>query len=138
MTDTRRFPILGSSETLPWSVIEPHEKQARENHSQTLRRLAERGGLSWTEALLVLNDRPLTFTRIPDARNKVLKICAATEEQAGVTTDPRIRIVVDRMVNGVQVQTERHVSFTLWREGNFTGRVFEIEINAMMMKVFYG
>lgn len=42
---------------IPWSVIEPHEEQAKRNHSQTLARLAERGGLSACEALAVLEDR---------------------------------------------------------------------------------
>lgn len=39
---------------LPWDMIAPHEKQALRNHSQTLKRLAERGGLSAGEALAVL------------------------------------------------------------------------------------
>lgn len=139
MTDTRRFPILRSGETIAWSVIGPHEKQAWSNHDQTLNRLAERGGLSWMEALLVMSDKPLyPFHNDPDARNKVLKICAAAEEQSGITTDPRICIIVDRMVNGVQVQSERHISFTLWREGKFSGAVFDTEINAMMKEVSYG
>lgn len=51
-----RFPIQGGP-SLPWEMIAPHEEQARENHSQTLKRLAERGGLSPTEALAILDDR---------------------------------------------------------------------------------
>ncbi len=31
------------------SLLLPHEKQAEINHAQTLRRLAERGGLDWVE-----------------------------------------------------------------------------------------
>lgn len=31
---------------VPWALIEPYEAQARRNHSQSLKRLAERGGLS--------------------------------------------------------------------------------------------
>lgn len=70
----KQFPILGTRESIPWSVIEPHEKQAHRNHSQTLKRLAERGGLSWTEAFLALTDQQLTFRNDPDAREKVLAI----------------------------------------------------------------
>ncbi len=39
---------------IPWGLIAPHEKQAVKNHSQTLERLAQRGGLGWVEALAVL------------------------------------------------------------------------------------
>ncbi|MDQ0472773.1 hypothetical protein [Labrys wisconsinensis] len=42
---------------IPWSMIAPHERQALRNHSQSLSRLAERGGLSACEALAVLADR---------------------------------------------------------------------------------
>lgn len=42
---------------LPWEMIEPHAKQAYSNHSQTLERLAERGGLSPCEAVAILEDR---------------------------------------------------------------------------------
>jgi len=43
---------------IPWAMLEPHEDQAIKNHSQSLNRLAERGGLSTHEALAVLEDRP--------------------------------------------------------------------------------
>jgi len=43
---------------LPWKLIEPHERQARINHSKTLQTLANLGGLDWGEALAVLEDRP--------------------------------------------------------------------------------
>lgn len=44
-------------ETIPFALIAPHERQAQKNHRQTLARLAERGGLSPSEALAVLEDR---------------------------------------------------------------------------------
>ena len=52
------FPILGSKpkEYIPLEVVKPHEKQALRNHSQTLERLAMRGGLCWLEMLFVLKD----------------------------------------------------------------------------------
>jgi len=44
---------------LPWAMIEPHEAQAKSNHGgQTLKRLAERGGLCAAEAVAVLSDQP--------------------------------------------------------------------------------
>lgn len=55
------FPVLQPGhqpqEYIPYNIIAPHEAQARRNHSQTLQRLAERGGLSWAEILAVLSDK---------------------------------------------------------------------------------
>lgn len=55
------FPVLESIGSrpvyIPYNIIAPHEPQAIRNHSQTLQRLAERGGLDWTEVLAVLNDK---------------------------------------------------------------------------------
>lgn len=48
---------LGCPKTIPFSLLAPHEKQAQHNHGQTLKRLAERGGLSPDEAVAVLEDR---------------------------------------------------------------------------------
>lgn len=42
---------------LPMAMFAPHERQAQRNHSQTLARLQERGGLSACEAVAVLEDR---------------------------------------------------------------------------------
>ncbi len=55
----RRFKVLNSKprETIPWSAIEPHRKQAERNHYQTLERLNERGGLSWAELYMALTDQ---------------------------------------------------------------------------------
>lgn len=78
---TRQFPILGTKESVPWSVIAPHEGQAKSNHGQTLKRLAERGGLSWTEAFLTLTGQRLTFRNDPDARDKVLAIVRSAESE---------------------------------------------------------
>lgn len=62
MNDT--FPILrnhikGSClNQIPWELIASHDKQAQRNHcGQTLLRLKERGGLSPSEAIAVLEDR---------------------------------------------------------------------------------
>lgn len=52
--DGRRFPIMDGP-SIPWAMIEPHEKQAIANHDQTLTTLAKRGGLECHEALAVLD-----------------------------------------------------------------------------------
>lgn len=67
----KTFPILqscvrrcreqhfSSPLAVSFDLVKRHEKQALVNHSQTVERLAERGGLSWLELLLVLTDMPL-------------------------------------------------------------------------------
>lgn len=70
--DNKRFPILGITQrdidnhpdrprNVPWSMLAPHEERAKRNHDQTLQRLAERGGLSPTEMIAVIEDRPLRW-----------------------------------------------------------------------------
>lgn len=57
------FPILNDPiiRSIPWAAIAPHEKQAQRNHSQTLRGLAGRGGLSIHEAYHILKDQEWPF-----------------------------------------------------------------------------
>lgn len=43
--------------SIPWELIEPHQKQAQINHGQTLERLKARGGLGASEAVAILEDR---------------------------------------------------------------------------------
>lgn len=43
--------------TVPFAAVKAHEKQARINHGQSVERLKERGGLSWSELAAVLGDR---------------------------------------------------------------------------------
>lgn len=47
----------------PWEMMIAHEKQALKNHSQTIQRLSERGGLSACEAVAVIEDRE--YSRLP-------------------------------------------------------------------------
>jgi hypothetical protein len=59
------FPVLGAARRrtpgspthVPWAVLAPHEAWALRNHSQTLERLAERGGLSLCEMCAVIEER---------------------------------------------------------------------------------
>ena len=54
-TSYRQYPILQSKppQTIPWVMLIPHETWAWINHGQTLEELANRGGLSWAEALAI-------------------------------------------------------------------------------------
>jgi lambda repressor-like predicted transcriptional regulator len=83
---TRMFPVLSSSRSdcipdaprsIPWDIVAPHEAQARENHYQSLERLAQRGGLGWDEMAAVLEDRPWRKMDIQEAYRTVMKIVAA-------------------------------------------------------------
>ncbi|CAE6712899.1 hypothetical protein R75461_01142 [Paraburkholderia nemoris] len=75
----KTFPILDSCVrrcreqhfssplVVSFDLVKRHEKQAMTNHSQTIERLAERGGLSWFELLMVMTDKGPTdeyWTRI--------------------------------------------------------------------------
>ncbi len=55
------YPILGSGrgprQYIPRGLLSPHEEQAWRNHGQSLSRLAQRGGLSWVEALAIIQDK---------------------------------------------------------------------------------
>jgi hypothetical protein len=54
----RMFPIQDGA-AVPWEAMTPHERQAFNNHGQSIERLAARGGLGAGEAWLVVNDLPL-------------------------------------------------------------------------------
>lgn len=68
---TRLFPML-EGPAIPWHAIAPHDKQARHNHSQSLERLAERGGLSHAELWFVMNDIPWATLKSEIDKAKVL------------------------------------------------------------------
>ena len=59
-----RFPIMGDSANyrvrgyVPMDFMLQFEERAKKNHSQSIRRLAERGGLTAQEAMAVVNDTP--------------------------------------------------------------------------------
>lgn len=74
------FPIIGTSESIPYELIAPHEEQAIKNHGQTLQRLAERGGLDWIESLAVLEDREFKRMSMILAKVEVLKIVSKCKE----------------------------------------------------------
>jgi hypothetical protein len=64
---------------LPWAMMTPHENQAQANHGQSLRRLAERGGLGWCEAVAVLENRPWKQMSNGAANARLLELLSAWE-----------------------------------------------------------
>lgn len=65
----REFPELPDG--IPWVVMVPHEQQARKNHSQSLERLAERGGLSAKEMMAVIWD--VDYDQLPMTETKAVE-----------------------------------------------------------------
>lgn len=53
------YPILGTrpQQYIPWGLLMLHEGQAWKNHGQSLTQLAQRGGLSWAEALAIIEGK---------------------------------------------------------------------------------
>lgn len=71
----RMFPILGDGFSIPWDLIEMYELQAIKNHSQSLERLAQRGGLGSDEMLAVIHGISWreAAKRWPNPREALLK-----------------------------------------------------------------
>lgn len=79
-----KFPIIGGwnhfiaveipNGSIPWEMIAPHEKQAHLNHDQSLAGLARRGGLSYSEAIAVLEDRDWHSIPIMEAVDSLAKL----------------------------------------------------------------
>lgn len=59
---------------LPWLMVKEHEPQALRNHSQTVQRLAERGGLSAPEMCAVLENRPYQTMGYPQAHARLKQL----------------------------------------------------------------
>lgn len=78
IVDRPQFPILGSNGAkIDWQLVADHGGQANKNHYQTVKRLAERGGLSWSELHAVLHNRP--WQKMDD--NTAIIECRALEAQ---------------------------------------------------------
>lgn len=80
------FPIMGGPK-VPWSLIAPYEHQAHTNHGQTLKRLAERGGLSICEAMAVMSSvryekRPIAKPTVEDWLDFIAERSAKAEHRA--------------------------------------------------------
>ncbi len=67
--------------SIPRAIIEPHERQAERNHGQTLDRLDERGGLSASEAVAILEDRHWLPMTEADAIARLAVLSPPAEEK---------------------------------------------------------
>jgi len=79
----RMFPILegayakSNGAMVPWAFVAPHERQALRNHDQTLERLAEGGGLGWSEVECVVLDKPWVI--LPRDKDRYVEFEAAAK-----------------------------------------------------------
>ena len=108
----KKFPILGTNESIDWNLIEPHEKQAMENHcGQTLEQLARRHGLSWYELLCVLLDKPFTEIEYDKEKNykELCQMALVSEEvkqYRAIGTPEECRAAMDKQI--VEKELESH------------------------------
>jgi hypothetical protein len=69
------YPIQDGP-SVPWEVMAPHESQCQHNHSQSIARIAERGGFGCCEAWAVVNGLSFDEVRrigIPEAKRRWLQ-----------------------------------------------------------------
>lgn len=52
----KKYPILGTTDFIPFDMMLEHEEQCLKNHYQSVQRLAERGGTSYMETYYILHD----------------------------------------------------------------------------------
>lgn len=57
----RHRPTPFTLKEIPWALMVSGRARAKENHNQSLERLAERGGLSPAEAVAALSNHPLDY-----------------------------------------------------------------------------
>jgi hypothetical protein len=88
--DGKEWERLGCPRTVPWAFMAPHAERAMKNHDQTLERLAERGGLSPSEMVCVLENRGwrdvLSLSDV-DAIGRLLAHCATWNEEEAKRLD---------------------------------------------------
>jgi hypothetical protein len=108
----KKFPILGTNESIDWNLIAPHEKQAMENHcGQTLEQLARRHGLSWYELLCVLLDKPFTEVKYDKEKNykELCQMALVSEEvkqYRAIGTPEECRAAMEKQI--VEKELESH------------------------------
>ncbi len=82
----KTFPILsGGGASIDLQLVIDHGGQAKANHGQSVTRLAERGGLSWSELHAVLHNRQWQKM---DANVAMLE-CRALEKKYLEAVEPR-------------------------------------------------
>ena len=114
----KKFPILGTNESIDWNLIAPHEKQAMENHcGQTLEQLARRHGLSWYELLCVMVDKKLLVDIEYDKEKDYEKLCRQVllleevKQHRAIGTPEECRAAVEKQKIDKELEShdEKHI-----------------------------
>ncbi len=93
-TEIAELRKMGCPRAVPWDFVAPHEAQAQSNHDQTLKRLAERGGLSPSELFAVVTGQGLDAvvrTKDIDKVSELLRLLAQHEALVRVKPPPSPR-----------------------------------------------
>ena len=137
------FPILKSNgETIPWDSIIPHEEQALRNHGQSLEKRASRGGLSWCEALAVLQDSKFIAMPEEEAKEKVLALLPNQEWLVPVTWEAFgfIKVHAESAEEACRKVHENADDYPLPRQSEYIDASFDIsgsvEEAAEMSKIY--
>lgn len=77
----KQFEALGCPKSVPWSLVAPHERQAVSNHSQTLERLAQRGGLCPVELVAVLEGKDLSWMMETSSIEQIPRLLELLEKE---------------------------------------------------------
>ena len=72
----KRWDALGIPHSVPWAFLAPHEEWAKWNHSQTLTRLAECGGLWPCEMIAIVEHRRHRDMTDEEAATRLLELLA--------------------------------------------------------------
>lgn len=135
-----RFPVLwqwrrdeedrarevGCPRDVPWELLAEHEEQAIENHDQTLRQLAARGGLGPCEMVAILEDRRWHRMAIESAirllQEHVDAFLKRTLPDSWETFDvEKLR----RLANGLEVMACNHPDFPKTTRHHLARRIAE-------------
>lgn len=81
----RRYPIHPDDRKsvgfeVPWDLVAAHRKQAMVNHSQTIERLAERGGLSVIELYYCLREEKVAWDNLVSKETATAYLSKCCEE----------------------------------------------------------
>lgn len=123
MSDERLFPIHPEDRRLhkelprgvPWDFVAPHESWAQSNHGQSLKRLAERGGLGLCELVAVLEGRRWRSMDFAESWPRVQELLAAWRA-ANPGPYPNDRSRHGRLVHDARPDG-RYVRVTAYLEG---------------------
>lgn len=93
--ENRLFPCLDGP-AIPWSVIAPHQAQARANHGQTLEALASRGGLGVVEMVAVLEDKRFPRPCPPAEVDRCLAVLTGINRERDALRTDLARVTAER------------------------------------------